>query len=112
VTLVDGFASFTTTTLPVGVTEITAEYSGDNNYIAPPASFRVRHTVAPIATTTSIVASPPATVTGQSVAFTAQVAPAIAGGAPLAGTVSFWSRATGSPSSAHLGDVALGAAGA
>jgi hypothetical protein len=89
VTVSNGQAQITTSTLPGGSLNIEADYSGDANYAAT-VGF-VFQSVQLLATTTTVTTSNPAIVQGTSVTLTAHVAPNAAGGPALTGTVQFLS---------------------
>jgi uncharacterized repeat protein (TIGR03803 family) len=90
-TLSGGSASFTTSTLPAGTNGIKAVYGGDSNL--PGSTSNVVKQVVSKATTTTVLASSqnPSTV-GQSVTFTASVAPELSG--TVKGTVTFYDGTT------------------
>jgi hypothetical protein len=90
-TLSGGSASFTTSTLPVATNAIKAVYGGDSNL--PGSTSNVVKQVVSKATTTTVLASSqnPSTV-GQSVTFTASVAPELSG--TVKGTVTFYDGTT------------------
>jgi hypothetical protein len=71
VPLVDGAASYTTSGLTVGTTDVTATYSGDGNFAAGSATISQTVTAAP--TTTTLTAMPSPSTYGQSVTFTATI---------------------------------------
>jgi Bacterial Ig-like domain (group 3) len=70
----------------IGSQGVTAAYSGDANFT--PSAGAMTEDVSPASTTTSLVAAPPASTSGQSVTLTATVSPTI-GTADPDGTVSF-----------------------
>ena len=83
-------AACTTTTLIVGTDTIKASYSGDSNYTS--SSGTVTQTVNKGTSTTTVVSSKNPSTAGQSVTFTATVAPV---GPPVpTGTVAFTSNGT------------------
>jgi hypothetical protein len=83
-----GVATFSTTSLPVGVDNLTAVYSGNVAFATSTSNVVPETITALTSTTTTLAASPnPATVL-QTVSLTAAVAP-IPSGSPL-GTVSFY----------------------
>src|SRR5208283_673618 len=87
-----GVASFSTTSLPVGVDNLTAIYSG-NVAFAPSTSNVIPETITALtSTTTTLAASPNPARVLQTVSLTATVAP-VPTGSPL-GTVSFYNGAT------------------
>ncbi len=92
-TLSGGSAMFTTSSLPRGSHSITGVYSGDSNF-ATSKSAVLNQAVNQAATTTTVMALPSASVPGQTVTFTATVAPtAPAGGVPT-GMVTFLDGST------------------
>src|ERR1051326_451382 len=96
-----GHATFTTSALAAGAHSITANFAGDNTY--PPATSAVlTFTVSKGLTQTFLSSSPNPSTFGQSVTFTANVAPGPFGGSPT-GTVTFKDGAT------TLGSTALSA---
>ncbi|HEY0701193.1 MAG TPA: Ig-like domain repeat protein [Candidatus Acidoferrales bacterium] len=93
--LVAGAASYNSSTLAAGNHSFTVNYSGDANFAAS-VSAAVAVTVsaaAKIATTTSVSASATQITAGQSVTFTATVAPASGSTTPT-GTVTFYDNAS------------------
>ncbi len=83
-------AACTTTTLATGIDTIKASYSGDSNYTS--SSGTVTQTVNKATSTTTVVSSKNPSTSGQSVTFTATVAPV---GPPVpTGTVAFTSNGT------------------
>jgi hypothetical protein len=81
-----GYASFTTTTLPVGQTAVSAVYGGSGPNLSS-TSRTLIHTVYPLATVTSLESSNSTLYYGQAVTLTATV---MAGGMPVTnGTVTF-----------------------
>jgi autotransporter-associated beta strand protein len=89
-----GNAVFTTTTLPVGASTITAQYSGDSNYTASTSAavtVTVTASTTPGQAGTTVTLSASSTNPGAytSVQFTASVAPTTTGGATPTGTVVF-----------------------
>jgi hypothetical protein len=89
VTVVNGQAQMSISTLPGGVLTIGATYSGDVNY---ESSFStVFETVSLLTTTTTVTTSNAAIQGGASVTLTAHVAPNATGGPALTGTVQFLS---------------------
>jgi hypothetical protein len=101
VTLVNGQAQLSTSTLPGGVLSITAAYSGDVNYGT--SGGNLQEIVSLLATTTTVTTSNPAIVQGASVTLTAHVAPNAAGGSALSGTVQFLSAISAQSSDNPLG---------
>src|SRR5271168_2190009 len=90
VSLNGGSAAFTTASLAVGSHSITAAYSGDTNFAASTSSIVTVVVSAPakIHTSTSLSASNPQLTSGESVTFTATIAPQSGSGSPT-GTVTF-----------------------
>jgi len=86
-TFTGGSASFTTSTLPVGLNSITALYGGDSNFINC-ASKVVKQTVNKAATTTTLASSQNPSSLGQPVTFTASVTSQFSG--TVHGTVTFY----------------------
>ncbi|WP_030417352.1 Ig-like domain-containing protein, partial [Streptomyces sp. NRRL S-1448] len=82
-----GTASVTTSAIPVGTHSVTATYSGDGNFLG--SSGTDTQTVTQASTTTSVSSSPDPSVVGQSVTFTATVAPVSPGAGTPTGTVTF-----------------------
>ncbi|HLK62359.1 MAG TPA: Ig-like domain-containing protein [Bryobacteraceae bacterium] len=80
VTLVNGVASITTSTLASGNHIITAAYAGDANFNASSATLTVTIGTAPTNTTTSLSASSASVSTTQSLTLTAAVSPFTATG--------------------------------
>ncbi|MFY9805588.1 MAG: glycoside hydrolase family 44 protein [Candidatus Acidiferrales bacterium] len=90
-----GVATYSTASLAVGSHSVTASYSGDANY-SPSTSSAVTVVVsapAKIATVSSLAASAAQVTAGQSVTFTASVAPQTGSGVP-SGSISFLDGAT------------------
>ncbi|HTU25196.1 MAG TPA: Ig-like domain repeat protein [Pirellulales bacterium] len=89
-TLVNGQyeATYTTSALTVGSHTITAVYSGDTNFTTS-TSPSVSQVVNTASTSTSLVAVPNPTTVGQTVTFTAIVAPTGGGSGTPTGTVQF-----------------------
>jgi hypothetical protein len=82
-------AAFSTPNLTVGTHQITAIYSGDSNYAASTSAVSsVTVTAVLAATATSLSASSAKVTSGQSVTFTARVAPQSGTGSPT-GTITF-----------------------
>jgi hypothetical protein len=77
-TLSGGSATFTTSTLKVGTTAVTAVYGGDSNF-ANSTSKAVSQIVSKATTTTTLVSSLNPSNYGQSVTFTATVTPQFSG---------------------------------
>jgi hypothetical protein len=90
-TLSGGSASFTTSTLKVGTTAVTAVYSGDSNF-ANSTSKPVKQVVSKATTTTTLVSSLNPSNSGQAVTFTASVTPEFSG--TVTGTVAFYDGTT------------------
>jgi hypothetical protein len=88
-----GTATFTTSALAVGGHTITAVYDGDTNFITS-TSASVGETVNQASTTTALSANPTTSVFGQSVLFTATVAPVAPGSGNPTGSVTFKDGAT------------------
>jgi Bacterial Ig-like domain (group 3)/FG-GAP-like repeat len=87
-----GVATFTTSSLPLGPSSITAVFSGSAGFATSTSSAVIVQVNAQTVTTTTLVVAPnPATV-GQAVTFTATVTPAPTG-TPL-GTVNFFNGGT------------------
>jgi hypothetical protein len=84
-TLSSGHASFTTTALAAGTHSISADYSGDSNYLAS-NSPAFSETIAKDNTTTSLTASADPASFGQAVTFTATLT---SSAGPVPGTVTF-----------------------
>jgi hypothetical protein len=85
-----GVASFNTSSLGVGSHSVTAVYSGDTNFSGSTSATVVVTVAAPakVATNTSLAASATQVTSGQSVTFTAGVAPQSGSGTPT-GSVAF-----------------------
>ncbi len=84
-------AILTTTTLPVGTDSLTAEYLGDSNFTVSTSS--AVSVAIGISTTTTLSSPTNPSVFGQSVTFTAAVAPTSGNGTPT-GTVTFYDGST------------------
>jgi hypothetical protein len=98
-----GVASFTTMSLPVGSTAVTAVYNGFGGLLGSTSPALVQ-SVVPFSTVTFLASSGNPSLGGQRVTFTASV---MAGGAPVAaGTITFRRGAV------FLGTVPIGAGGA
>ncbi|MDB5330308.1 MAG: hypothetical protein JWP03_1459 [Phycisphaerales bacterium] len=82
-----GQATFVTSALGVSSHSITAVYAGDAHFAGVTSSALSQ--VVNLASTTTTITPPAATVTGQSVSFTATVAPVAPGAGTPAGTVQF-----------------------
>lgn len=85
-TLIDGSANYTTSTLPPGANIITAVYEGDSNFSASTSAALNQFVLA--ATTTALSSSPNPSTYGQAVTFTAAVSSKL-GQPPDGETVSF-----------------------
>ena len=90
--LVNGQASFTTSSLAVGSHSITAAYNGDANFSA--ASSALSQTVAKDATSMTLSSSANPSVFGQSVVMTVTVSASASGAGTPTGTVTFSDGAT------------------
>ncbi|MEV6318559.1 Ig-like domain-containing protein [Streptomyces sp. NPDC051776] len=84
---VDGTATLSLNSLPVGTYSVTATYSGDTAFTG--SSGTDTHTVVQATTTTTVVSSPDPTSFGQTVVFATVSAPLAPGGGPPTGTVTF-----------------------
>jgi uncharacterized repeat protein (TIGR03803 family) len=91
-TLSGGSATFTTSTLKMGTMTVKAEYGGDPNLFFGSTSNAVTQVVSQATTTTTLTSSLNPSNVGQSVTFTASVAPQFGG--KLIGTVSFYDGTT------------------
>ena len=89
--LLRGSASFTASTLPAGTLTMKAKYSGDSTY-ASSTSNVVNQVVDPASTATILASSPNPSNSGQSVTFTASVAPEYSG--TVTGMVAFYYGST------------------
>jgi len=87
-TLSAGTAAFTTSTLAVGSHSITASYGGDTNFTGSTSAL-LTQTVNKASTTTTVASSANPSVFGQSVTFTATVAPVAPGAGSPSGAVNF-----------------------
>jgi hypothetical protein len=90
-TLSGGTANFTTSTLKVGTTSVTAVYAGDSNFAAS-KSKAVSQVVNKATTTTTLTSSPNPSNVGQSVTFRANVTPEFGG--KVTGSVAFYDGTT------------------
>jgi hypothetical protein len=99
-----GHASYSTSTLSIGSHIVTASYGGDANFTGS-ASTSVTQVVTKVNTTTTVSSSNNPSVSGQSVTFTASVAPVAPGTGTPTGTVDFADGTT------SLGSVTLDSAG-
>ena len=86
-----GSATFTTSTLKVGTTTVTAAYGGDSNF-GGSTSKAVKQVVDKATTTTTLASSLNPSNVGQSVTFTASVSPQFSG--TVTGTVTFYDGTT------------------
>lgn len=94
--LVNGVASFTTSNLPLGTTNITASYSGDANYkasISSEVTQQITASTQAVSTVTSLTTSQPLGSYGSPLTLTAAIAAAPGSLAAPAGTVSFYNGA-------------------
>ncbi len=87
-TLTDGVATWTTSTLPVGDTTVTASYGGSDAYASSTGDRN--QTVEQAATTTTLTASPESPTAGETVTLTAAVAAVEPGTGTPTGTVFFF----------------------
>src|SRR5437016_14236730 len=87
-TVSGGIATFATSTLAVGSHSITASYGGDTNFTGSTSAV-LTQTVNKASTTTTVASSANPSVFGQSVTFTATVAPVAPGAGSPSGTVTF-----------------------
>jgi hypothetical protein len=101
VPLTNGQAQISTSTLPGGVNQVTASYSGDTDYAS--SSDALLQTVLVFPTTTSVTTSNAAITQGASVTLTAQVTSTHSGAPGLTGTVQFYSAITAQGSDNPLG---------
>jgi Pro-kumamolisin, activation domain/Bacterial Ig-like domain (group 3) len=101
VPLTNGQAQISTSTLPGGVQQVTASYSGDTDYAS--SSDSLLQTVLVFPTTTSVTTSNAAITQGASVTLTAQVTSTHSGAPGLTGTVQFSSAITAQGSDNPLG---------
>jgi hypothetical protein len=107
VSLVNGQAQVSTSSLPGGTVLINATYNGDTNYQA--SLGQLQEVVQLLATTTAVTTSNAAIQQGTSVTLAAQVAPVHSGGPVLTGSVQFLSAVTAGGSTSPIG-VAVGVA--
>jgi hypothetical protein len=84
-----GSAAATATNLPLGISSITAKYSGDTNYAASTSAAAT--TDVQITTATSVATSASTINQFQSITFTATIAPGSGGGPAMTGNVRFMS---------------------
>ncbi len=101
VPLTNGQAQISTSTLPGGVNQVTASYSGDTDYAS--SSDALLQTVLVFPTTTSVTTSNAAITQGATVTLTAQVTSTHSGAPGLTGTVQFSSAITAQGSDNYLG---------
>lgn len=87
--VVNGTATFQTTTLPTGTPSITATYSGDANFTTSTSS-AVTQTVNPASTSTALTSSANPAVAGQGITFTATVTAVPPGAGVPTGLVTFF----------------------
>ncbi len=92
-TLVNGVATFSTTTLPVGANSLTAKYEGDSSF-APSTSTAVTETVTPLKSTTTLTSSAGQTTNGQAVTLHVTIAGPSGGTKVPTGTVQFYDGTT------------------
>jgi len=92
-TLVNGIATYTTSSLPVGTYTVTAYYSGDANNAQSSSTLNpLSLSVTPIGTSTTLSLAPATTVNvGETVTLTAQIAHT-SGTATPTGTVTFYNQ--------------------
>ena len=89
-----GVATFTTSTLAVGIHSITTVYGGDLNFTGNTSSPALTQIVNKAATTTTLVSSVNPSAFGQSVTFTATLSSAFGAAIPNGETVTFKDGAT------------------
>ena len=94
VSLTNGTAVFSTSSLGVASHIVTAVYAGDTNYTASTSTSTVTQVVNKANTATSLTAAPNATVFGQSLTFTATVAASLPGAGLPTGNVDFMQGTT------------------
>ena len=82
--LTSGVATFTTSSLPVGASSITAVYAGDSHFYSSVSNV-VKQVVKKVATTTTLSSSPNPSTSGEMVTFTATVTSTL--GAPPDGDI-------------------------
>ncbi|MBC8275708.1 MAG: Ig-like domain repeat protein [Chloroflexi bacterium] len=92
--LASGQATFTTSTLSVGVHNITAEYGGDGNFNTSASSPPLTQTVNKADTSTALGSSHNPSLYGQSVTFTATVSAVAPGAGIPTGNITFMDGAT------------------
>ncbi len=88
-TLSNGVAAYTTSTLTIGAHRIVATYDGAANFNGSTASLALSQTVAFASTTTSVASSLTPAVFGDEVAFTATVTAVLPGAGTPTGVVTF-----------------------
>ena len=98
-----GSASVTTSTLPVGTPSIKAVYGGDSNFLGSTSKV-LKQVVNKATTTTALTSSVNPSNFGQSVTFTANVAPQFSG--TVKGSVTFYDGATALKTTSLSGGVA------
>ena len=91
--LVNGTATFTSSSLAVGTHGVTVVYSGDASFAAGASASALNQVVNTASTTTMLVVAPPVSTVGTPVTFTATVM----GASPSGGTVSFFLDGAGTP---------------
>jgi hypothetical protein len=101
VSVVNGQAQVSSSSLPGGTILINSTYSGDTDYQA--SLGQLEETVQLLATTTTVTTSNAAIQQGTSVTLTAQVTPVHSGGPVLTGTVQFLSAVTSGGSTTPIG---------
>ena len=91
-----GTATFTTSALSAGDHPITVEYGGSLSFLGSTSDVYTQtvNQSTSLGSQTSLSSSPASSVFGQSVSFTAFVAPAVAGAPTPTGTVTFWDGST------------------
>jgi hypothetical protein len=100
--LTAGSAMFMTTTLLPGVHNITASYGGDLNFISSNSNSAPLTQIVKAHTTTSLTSDTNPSAFGQSVTFTATVAPVAPGAGTPTGSVTFFDGATSLGAAATL----------
>jgi trimeric autotransporter adhesin len=93
-TVSNDVATFTTTTLPVGTSSITATYVGDSKYLGSTSTPATVVTVSQQTTTTTVTFSPALPVSEQVVTLTATITPSATGAVTPTGTVDFFNGST------------------
>ncbi|MEU3183356.1 Ig-like domain-containing protein, partial [Streptomyces sp. NPDC006923] len=104
--LVGGVATLTTSSLSVGVHNLTAVYSGDVTFGGSTSPVDTQTVLGAGTTTTTLTSAPDPSVFGQAVTLTATVAPVPPAVGTPTGTVSFFDGATLLGTSALVGGVA------